>query len=149
MAAQLVPWCRIIGIRDHVELMCGCMQSVKWYAWPMRDMDIETRICCNMGHLFSTSPSESCYGFPHAVYIYIYIYYKILRCCCTLTLVGLPLLVGAVSLACTHPRSHITWNEFIVYMAGVQCTLVKSMHGMSQEGRRGEDIIYSCFLSGI
>ena len=149
MAAQLVPWCRSIGIRDHVELMCGCMQSVKWCAWPMRDMDIETRICCNM-HAWATCSLpvqvNPAMGFATQC---IYIYYKILRCCCTLTLVGLPLLVGAVSLACTHLRSHITWNEFIFCTAGVQCTLVKSMHGMSQEGRRGEDIIYSCFLSGI
>ena len=109
MAARLVPWCRIIGIWDHVELMCGCMQSVKWCAWPMRDLDIETCICCNMGHLFSTSPSESYYGFHHTVYSYI-----IVRCCCTLTLVGLSLLVGAVSLACTH-APEVTYNLEWVY----------------------------------
>ena len=31
----------------------------------------------------------------------------------------------------------------------MQCTLVKSMHGMSQERRRGEDVIYSCISDAV
>ena len=108
------------------------MQSVKWYACPMRDLGIERCTCCNMGHCTcSTSPNESYCGFHHTVYNYI-----IVRCFCTLNTCW-PATVSGCCEPSTHtPEITYHWNEFIVYMAGVQCTLVKSMHGMQNVAGR-------------